>query len=140
VSASALSGWVLTALFLTNVAIPYVTRLTGHGRLSAAFAERMRTHFSLGAGIAAVSLLHAALAVTTPMPGGQRYLTGIGVATLGLFLGFGQVAIGATMRRRPSQARRRLRLLHLATMLALATTGLVHLLLDGALIRALLHM
>jgi hypothetical protein len=140
VSLTALTGWVLTALFLTTITIPYLSRVSGNPRLSEAFALRMRTHFSLGFGIAAISLLHAAIAITTPMPGGQRYLSGIGIATVGLFLGFGQVAIGARLRGRPALARRRLRYLHLGIMLLLAGAGLAHVLLNGSLIRALLGL
>lgn len=133
------TGWIVTALFATTITLPYFYRVTGTPRTSTDFLLRMTTHFSIGFGIAAISFVHAAVAISTPMPSGRGYFAGIVIATVGLFLVCGQVALGVNLRRGTGRTWRGLRSLHLATMLALAGVGVAHVLLDGALIHSLLR-
>lgn len=132
-----LSGWAVTLLFCVTVVLPfwYRWRTPDDER----FLLRMRTHFSIGFGIAALSLLHAAVGVSS-VAGGGAPLTGVAVAALGLFVAFGQVALGLQLRRRRGRYRGWLVTAHVGTMLALAALGATHLLLDGPLTRCFLHL
>ena len=133
-----LTGWTVTTLFCVTVVWPFVQR-----RAASSDAElllRMRTHFTIGFAIGVLSLLHAGLAVSTPLPGGEAYLGGIAIATVGLFCSFGQIALGLQLRRHRDRYRPLLRRVHLATMLLLAVTGLLHVLLDGPMVRCLLQL
>lgn len=132
-----LSGWSVTLLFCITVVLPFWYRWRSPD--ADAFLMRMRTHFSIGFGIAALSLLHAVLAVSS-VAGGSPYLIGIAVATLGLFVAFGQVALGLQLRRRRGRYRGWLVAAHLSTMLALAGLGATHLVLDGPFTRCFLHL
>jgi hypothetical protein len=131
------SGWAVTLLFCVTVVLPFWYRWRSPD--VDAFLVRMRTHFSIGFGIAALSLLHAVLAVSS-LAGGSPYLIGLAVATLGLFAAFGQVALGLQLRRRRGQYRGWLVAAHVGTMLALAALGATHLLLDGPFTRCFLHL
>jgi hypothetical protein len=132
-----LSGWAVTLLFCVTVVLPFWYRWRSPD--ADAFLARMRTHFSIGFGIAALSLLHAVLAVSS-LAGGSPYLVGLAVATLGLFTAFGQVALGLQLRRRRGRYHGWLIAAHVGTMLALAVLGAIHLVLDGPFTRCFLHL
>lgn len=136
--ATEFTGWGVAVLFCVTVVWPFVQYR--QATTDAEFLLRMRTHFSIGFAIAALSLVHAALAVSAPMPGATPYLGGIAIATVGLFLAFGQVALGLQLRRHRERYRSLLRVVHLTTMAVLAVTGILHLLLDGPMVRCLLHV
>lgn len=132
-----LSGWVVTLLFCVTVVLPFWYRWRSPD--PDAFLARMTTHFSIGFGIAALSLLHAVLAVSS-LAGGSPYLIGLAFATLGLFVAFGQVALGLQVRRRNGRYRRWLVIAHVTTMVVLAGLGAVHLVLDGPFTRCFLGL
>ena len=85
------------------------------------------------------ALLHAVLGVSS-VAGGRPYLVGVAIATLGLFVAFGQVALGLQLRRRRGRYRGWLVAAHLSAMLALAGLGATHLVLDGTFTRCFLHL
>ena len=132
-----LSGWAVTLLFCVTIVLPFWYRW--HSPDDEAFLARMRTHFSIGFAIAALSLLHAVLGVSS-VARGRPYLVGVAIATLGLFVAFGQVALGLQLRRRRGRYRGWLVAAHLSTMLALAGLGATHLVLDGTFTRCFLHL
>lgn len=132
-----LSGWAVTILFCVTVVLPFWYRWRSPD--SEVFLARMATHFSIGFGIAALSLLHAVLAVAS-LAGGSPYLIGLAFATLGLFAAFGQVAVGLQLRRARGRYRNWLVASHVANMLALAALGSVHLVLDGPFTRCFLQL
>lgn len=133
-----LSGWAVTILFVVTVVLPFWHRRRAPD--DATFLGRMTTHFTIGFAIAALSLLHAVLAVASTISGENPYLVGLAIATVGLFIAFGQVALGLQLRRHRDRYRAWLRAVHLATMLALAAIGVTHLLLDGELTRCFLQL
>ncbi len=132
-----LSGWAVTLLFCVTIVLPVWYRWRAPD--DEAFLTRMRTHFSIGFGIAALSLLHAALGVSS-LAGGSPYLIGLAVATVGLFAAFGQVALGLQLRRHRGRYRGWLVGAHVGTMLTLAALGGTHLVLDGTFTRCFLHL
>lgn len=132
-----LSGWAVTLLFCVTVVLPFWYRWRSPD--GEAFLARMTTHFSIGFGIAGLSLLHAVLAVSS-LAGGRPYLVGLAFATLGLFVAFGQVALGIQVRGRRGRYRRWLVAAHVGTMVLLAALGAVHLVLDGPFTRCFLHL
>lgn len=133
-----LTGWVVTLLFCVTVVLPFWYRWRGPDE--EAFLARMRTHFSIGFGIAALSLLHAVLAVSS-LAGGSPYLIGLAIATLGLFVAFGQVGLGLQLRRgRRGPYRVWLVGGHVGAMVTLAVLGATHLVLDGPFTRCFLQL
>lgn len=132
-----LTGWAVTLLFCVTIVLPFWYRWRSPD--PDAFLTRMRTHFSIGFGIAALSLLHAALAVSA-VAGGRAYAIGLAFATLGLFASFGQVGLGLRLRQGRGDYRGWLVAAHVGTMLALAALGIAHLLLDGPFTRCFLHL
>lgn len=132
-----LSGWAVTLLFCVTVVLPFWYRWRSPD--PDGFLVRMRTHFSIGFGIAALSLLHAVLGVSS-VAGGSPYLIGLAIATVGLIVAFGQVALGLQLRRHRGRYRGWLVAAHVGTMLALAGLGAAHLVLDGTFTRCFLHL
>jgi hypothetical protein len=133
------SGWVMAGLTVLTVALPYLVR---RGRPPAAYLARLRPHYWIGFTIAGLSLLHAGLAMSSgAAPGGADWAVGIWVATGALLLVFGQVSLGLGLRSTPGLGdaeRLRRRRLHLLVMVALVAGGLVHVVLNGPLVRSLL--
>lgn len=132
-----LSGWAVTVLFCVTIVLPFWQRWRAPDDQS--FLARMTTHFTIGFAIAGLSLLHAVLAVAA-LTSGTAQLLGVAAATLGMFVAFGQVALGLQLRRHRDRYRLWLRTVHLVTMLVLAGLGASHLLLDGAITRCILHL
>lgn len=127
-----LTGWAIAILTGITIALPYVLRRRG------APLARLRPHYWIGFTLAGLSLVHAGLAMSSiPTPGGGDWAAGIWVAMGAALLVFGQVTIGAGLRTlRGPERRRRLRL-HFLTMTLLVAAGLVHVALNGPLVRSL---
>jgi hypothetical protein len=128
-----LTGWAIAVLTGVTISLPYLLRRR------AASLERLRPHYWIGFTLAGLSLVHAGLAMSSiPTPGGGDWAAGIWIAMGALLLVFGQVTIGAGLRSlRGPERRRRLRL-HFLTMTLLVAAGLVHVVLNGPLVRSLL--
>ncbi|MGH7920782.1 MAG: hypothetical protein ACREQM_12700 [Candidatus Dormibacteraceae bacterium] len=133
-----LSGWAVTILFCVTVVLPFWHRWRAPD--DAGFLARMTTHFTIGFAIAGLSLLHAVLAVASTISGENPFLVGLAIATVGLFIAFGQVGLGVQLRRHRDRYRPWLLTVHLVTMLTLAAIGIAHLLLDGEITRCLLRL
>src|SRR5262249_24074263 len=136
-----ISGLLMVIAVPLTVAIPYSLRrglfpegiLTFAGK-SREFLQRMRPHYWLGYVLAALTLLHAVLAVPTGVAVDINPL-GIPLAALGLFILLFQLTLGNQLTRPdrpddPNQPQRgALRALHFWTMVTLVILGLGHILL-----------
>jgi hypothetical protein len=133
------SGWAVAGLTGIAIALPYALR---RGLPPAAYLERLRPHYWIGFTLAGLSLLHAGFAMSAgATPGGVAWAVGTWVAIGALLLVFGQVSLGLSLRAEPGLSgteRRRRRLLHLLVMAMLVSGGLVHVVLNGPLVRSLL--
>ena len=109
-----LTGWLAVALFGITVVIAIF------------FRRHLTQHFGIGYGIAALSFLHASLAVDAVKLGGPA-LYGIIAATVGMFVSWGQVGLGSRMRLRAPENRGWLRYLHAFTAVVLVILGAWHL-------------
>jgi hypothetical protein len=133
------SGWLIAALAAVTVFLPYMLR----GRRFApqgwgvGYLQRLTPHYWIGYSIAGLSLLHASFAMAGPMPAGSPFQVGLWVGAGGMLLAFGQVLFGLRLRELRGTGRLRLRRCHFAIMAALALVGALHVLLNGALVRAL---
>ena len=133
------SGWVIAALTAVTVVLPFVLRR--RLRWVGSYLERMQPHYWIGFTIAGLSLLHAGLAMSSgPIPSSVNWSVGIWIATGGMLLVFPQVSMGMGLRKPGGPDRKRRRLLHLGTMVVLVVAGAGHLLLNGPLVRGLLHL
>jgi hypothetical protein len=123
-----LTGWLVAALTVTTVVIGL-------------FARRLlRQHFWIGYAIGALSFLHASFSMGGLAIGGSAALTGVLVATVGMFVAWCQALLGSRLRKLEGGIRTVVRRLHLATATLLVALGVVHLLLNGPLVRSLLHL
>jgi len=122
-----LSGWLIVALFATTVVI------------AVGFRSRIEEHYAIGYGIAALSFLHASLAVDALNVSGIQ-LYGILVATAAMFISWGQVALGRRLRALPPAGRRLTRTFHIATASTLLVLGAWHLIVNGPHLHFLLRL
>jgi hypothetical protein len=125
---SELTGWLVAAL-------------TGTTILIGIFAPGLlRQHFWIGYAIGGLSFLHASFSMGGLAVAGSAALTGVLVATVGMFLSWGQALLGSRLRQLQGRLRAIVRRFHLATATLLVGLGLVHLLLNGPIVRALLRL
>lgn len=122
-----LTGWMVALLFAITVVVAFF------------FRSRMEDHYAIGYGIAALSFLHASLAVDGMNLNGPA-LYGIMLATIAMFISWGQVALGRRLRALDPTARGQVRLFHIATASTLLALGIAHLLVNGPHVRALLGL
>lgn len=124
----AATGWLVAALTLANLSLPYLLR----GRLLAAngwsipYLERMRPHYWIGLTIAGLTFLHAGIAMSGPMRAGGVFATGLWIATGGMLLVLGQATVGIRLRTLRGLERLRLRKTHFRIMLGLVLLGVLH--------------
>jgi cytochrome b561 len=136
---SAATGWVTALLVLSTVALPSLARRRrdpGHDAPGA--ARWLQRHYWIGYTIAGLSVVHAAVALGSPVPARAGYETGVWIATGAMLIAFGQVALGRQLRQRAGRSRTRLHLIHVTTATVLVLAGGVHIWLDGAMLHALL--
>jgi hypothetical protein len=142
---TSLSGWSLVVLTGISVSLALAFRRQlrdpkfrlrwEKGRI---FLKRMRPHYWLGYAIAGITLVHAALALSSGWAKGANIL-GLMLAGLGMFLVFAQILLGRTLRRPHTPNRRQLRGLHLVLMFIIVTLGVGHILLDSSTLHSLLR-
>ena len=133
------SGWVIAVLTAVTVVLPFVLRR--RLRWVGSYLERLQPHYWIGFTIAGLSMIHAGLAMSSgPIPDSVNWSVGIWIATGGMLLVFPQVSMGMGLRKPGGPDRKRRRLLHLGTMVVLVVAGAGHLLLNGPLVRGLLHL
>lgn len=134
------SGWLIAAMVLLNASLPYLLR----GRVLAPrgwalpYLERMRPHYWIGSTVAGLGLLHAGFAMSAPVQLSGASAAGLWIATGGMLLAFGQVALGLQLRTLRGQLRLRLRKTHFRVMAVLVAIGIVHVALNGVLVRGVL--
>jgi len=129
------SGWALVLLLPVTIALPFVLRR----RPSATVDGRLRPHYWMGYGVAALTLAHAAVST-----GGGLALrvdpSGVTLATGALLLVIVQVFVGLLLRE-PSLRRRPLvRRWHVWGMVGIVALALGHIALNSALLHALRGM
>ena len=107
-----------------------------YGPRPAAVSESLRHRLSLSAPCEE----HPSVAVSGIAVSGTSAVLGIAIASGGMFLAFGQVAIGNRLRQAQDDRRSRLRRLHLALMLILSVAALTHLVLNGPVMRTVLRL
>ena len=123
-----LTGWLVAALTVATVLI-------------ALFARRLLgQHYWIGYAIGGLSFLHASFSMGGLAVAGPAPLTGVLVATVGMFASWGQALLGHRLRGLEGRARRAVRRVHLATATILVALGVVHLLLNGPLVRSVLRL
>ena len=141
--ATSASGWILVVLTATTVALPFVLRRRAYsGALGLAdahgvpYLRRMRPHYWLGFLIVGMTLAHA----VAPMEAGfarSANALGLYLATGALFLLFGQVLLGLSLRRPDVSRRRDLRQWHFWVMVGIVTLGLGHIALNSPTLQVL---
>jgi hypothetical protein len=134
------SGWLVAALTAATIPLPYLLRgrLLAPAGWSSGYLERLRPHYWIGFTLAGLVLLHAVLAMSAPFPVSVGGATGLWVATGVMLLLFGQVYLGVGLQRLRGRERLRQRRLHFWTMTLLVAGSLVHVVLNGPVVRALL--
>lgn len=131
----------MDAVFLTELTGWGVAGLTGVTVVIALFArERLQPHYWVGYAIGALSFVHASFSMGGLAVGGSAALAGVLVATVGMFVSWGQAALGGRLRELEGPRRLRLSRLHLAIAAVLVCLGVAHLVLNGPVVRALLHL
>ena len=131
------SGWAIAALTGVTIVIPYLLRRGARP----GYLDRLRPHYWIGFTLAGLSFVHAGLAMSAGLtPGGAGWAVGIWVATGAMLLVIGQVSLGLGLRTPGGDDRRRRIRLHFLTMVALVAGGLVHVVLNGPVVRALLGL
>jgi hypothetical protein len=139
------SGWALVIMTAVTISIPFLL----HRQLRAspwrfkvqqgrAFLLRMRPHYWLGYLIAAITLVHVIVSLGAGLSLGLNVL-GLLLASTALFLLFGQVLLGRSLRRPGVPSRRALRRLHLILMIAIVVLGASHILLNSPTLHRLIR-
>ena len=125
---SELTGWLVAALTATTVFIGLFAR------------RRLSQHFWIGYAIGGLSFVHASFSMGGLEVAGSAALTGVLVATVGMFLSWSQALLGSRLRQLRGRLRVTVRRFHLATATLLVGLGVAHLMLNGPMVRALLHL
>ena len=125
---SELTGWLVAALTATTILIALFAR------------RRLQQHFWIGYAIGGLSFLHASFSMGGLAVAGSAALTGALIATVGMFLSWGQALLGSRLRQLRGRVRVYVLRVHLATATLLVGLGVVHLLLNGPMVRALLQL
>lgn len=130
---------MLVLLLAVTIALPFLLRRRGPASPDRRpFRQRLRPHYWLGYGIAALVLLHAAVALSN---GGAALMatSGVYLANGALLAVVAQVFLGLVLReqspRRTPVYRRR----HFWVMIAIVALALGHIALSSPLVRTLLR-
>jgi hypothetical protein len=131
------SGWILVALAATTIALPFLLRRNAlslalglvHAR-GTPYLRRMRPHYLAGYLITGTTLAHAVVPMQAGLAVGAN-AAGLYLATGALFLLFGQVALGRSLRRPDVDGRRGIRRWHFWGMVGIVTLGVGHIVLNS---------
>lgn len=134
------TGWLILALMAVTVSLPYLLRgrLLAPGGWTIPYVQRMQPHYWIGFTIAGLGLVHAGFAMSAPLSLTSTSFAGLWIATGGMFLAAGQALIGMQLRVLRGRARLRLRKVHFGVMSTLVVIGLLHIVLNGVVVRGLL--
>ena len=142
---TSLTGWSLVVLTGISISLAFLFRrqlqdpkFRLRWEKGRDFLKRMRPHYWLGYAIAGITLVHAALAISSGWAKGVNIL-GLMLASLGMFLVFAQVLLGRTLRRPHTPSRRQLRRLHLVLMFIIVTLGAFHIVLNSSTLHSLVR-
>lgn len=125
---SEVTGWLVAALTATTMFIGLFAR------------RQLRQHYWIGYAIGGLSFVHASFSMGGLTVAGSAALTGVLVATVAMFLAWGQALLGTRLRELRGRLRVTVRRFHLATATLLVGLGVVHIVLNGPALRALLHL
>jgi hypothetical protein len=133
---TSLSGWIQIPLFTVLVPLPYLLRgntFRTAGVRARPFLARMRPHYWIGFAVAALTLLHAAVPMSSGALRGAN-LMGLDLASVALLLVFVQVFLGVSLRNPRLPNRRVVRRWHFWVMVGIAVLGLAHIGLNSTLL------
>jgi hypothetical protein len=139
------SGWILVALAAVAIALPFLLRRTTLSvalglvdARSTPYLRRMRPHYWLGYLITGITLAHAVVPMAAGFAGRVNAL-GLYLATGALFLLFGQVLLGMSLRQPGVSGRRGIRRWHFWGMVGIVTLGVGHIALNSPTLRVLIR-
>ena len=139
------SGWILVVLAATTIALPFLLRRTALSvalglvdARGAPYLRRMRPHYWLGYLITGITLAHAVVPMGAGFAGRVNAL-GLYLATGALFLLFGQVLLGMSLRQPDVSGRRGIRRWHFWVMVGIVTLGIGHIALNSPTLQVLLR-
>jgi thiosulfate reductase cytochrome b subunit len=137
---TSISGLLAFFLVLITLMLPYILRrqVRTAGGQAAAVWQRMKIHAWIGYAILALVTLHMYISMGSGMLR-QTSVSGINLATLALLLIFVQVGLGMSLERASGKRRPSLRRLHFVLMLGIVVLTLAHLVMNSALLHALVQ-
>ncbi|HXO16887.1 MAG TPA: hypothetical protein VN909_01830 [Candidatus Dormibacteraeota bacterium] len=124
---SSTSGYVALVLVALTIGLPYYFRRRG---------IPMRGHFVVGYAILALVWAHALVAMSAGFAS-RTSVVGLDIGTAALLLVTIQAGLGQTLRQARAK-RRGLTRLHFAVMLGIVAFAVIHVALNGALVRVIL--
>lgn len=135
------SGWVIVVLVAASISLPYLLRgdflQLEEGR-PPPYLIKLKPHYLIGYGILAISFVHAWVAMSNGLTRIFN-LAGLYLASGGLALLSIQFIMGLQLRDPRQRNRVKLRRWHFWTMLAVLFLGLAHIMLNSAMLRAILR-
>ena len=130
------TGWVMVVLLVATILYPFLLRSGILGPVQP-FLKRMRFHYWLGYSIAGIVLIHVWVPMIAGLAGRTNAL-GLDLATVALFLIFGQVMLGRQLRWPKLSMRRVVRRWHFWVMIGIVVFALGHVALNSGTIQSLI--
>jgi hypothetical protein len=132
---TSVTGWLLTIVLVATIIYPFLLRGGWLGPVQP-FLKRMRLHYWLGFGIIMLVLVHSWVSMSAGLASRVNAL-GLDLATIAMFLIFGQGILGVNLRDPKLSGRRTVRRWHFWLMVAIVLPTAAHIVLDSATIAAL---
>jgi hypothetical protein len=127
----------MIVLLAATILYPFLLRSGVLGPVQP-FLKRMRFHYWLGYSIAGIVLVHVLVPMSAGLAG-QTNAPGLDLATVALFLIFGQVMLGRRLRWPKLSMRRVVRRWHFWVMIGIVVFVLGHIALNSATIQSLIR-
>ena len=131
------TGWIMIVLLVATILYPFLLRSGALGPVQP-FLKRMRFHYWLGYSIAGILLVHVWVPMSASLAGRTSAL-GLDLATVALFLIFGQVMLGRQLSWPKLSTRRVVRRWHFWIMTGIVAFALGHVALNSGTIQALIR-
>lgn len=135
------SGWVIVVLAAATISLPYLLRgdfLKVEEGQPPPYLIKLKPHYWIGYGILAFSFAHAWVAMSVGLTR-MVDLAGIYLASGALAMLSIQFILGLRLRKPHQRNREKLRRWHFWTMLGVLILGLTHIVLNSAVMRAILR-
>jgi len=130
------TGWVMIVLLVATILYPFLLRSGVLGQVQP-FLKLMRFHYWLGYSIAGILLVHVWVPMSAGLAGRTSAL-GLDLATVALFLIFGQVMLGRQLSWPKLSTRRVVRRWHFWVMIGIVVFALGHVALNSGTIQSLI--